>query len=97
MTEILVEVLPLPTSSGLEVRGATGVVATTAEALASVGDAIAEACRSVFESARQSLADAQPNELEVEFGVSLAGEAGIPLIGSVSSTATFKVTAKWLA
>jgi hypothetical protein len=50
----------------------------------------------VAETVRTSLAEFNnPSGLEIEFGVELGGEAGIPKILSGSTKANFKITLKW--
>jgi hypothetical protein len=36
-----------------------------------------------------------PNELEIEFGVEMGGEMGIPLVTKGQASANFKITLKW--
>jgi hypothetical protein len=38
----------------------------------------------------------RPNELSVEFGVTLKGSAGVPVIVSHTAEAAFKIQAKWI-
>ena len=63
--------------------------------LEDVGSTIAEVCRSMQQKIQEALGEAKPEELTLEFGVKLAGEAAIPLITSSSVEGTFQVTAKW--
>lgn len=50
----------------------------------------------VAETVRTSLVEFNnPSGLEIEFGVELGGEAGIPKILSGSTKANFKITLKW--
>jgi hypothetical protein len=43
----------------------------------------------------ETLKRLSPGELEVEFGIELGGQAGIPLITKHEAKANFKVTLKW--
>ena len=67
----------------------------TVRRLEDVGATIAEVCRSMQQKIQSALGEAKPEELTLEFGVKLAGEAAIPLITSSTVEGTFQVTAKW--
>lgn len=63
--------------------------------LQDVGDAIADVCRTLQVRIEQALGASKPSELTLEFGVKLAGEAGLPLVTKGSVEGTFQVSAKW--
>lgn len=63
--------------------------------LEEVGDSIADICQRVEARVRTKLKTAKPKELTLEFGVTLAGEAGIPMVTKGSVEGTFQVTAMW--
>jgi hypothetical protein len=50
-------------------------------------------CSEAFHDALEQIPG--PEEATIEFGVKLAGEAGLPVLTKVSSEATIKVTLKW--
>jgi hypothetical protein len=60
-----------------------------------VGDAIADVCRTLQDRIHAALGASKPSELTLEFGVKLAGEAGVPLVTKGSVEGTFQVSAKW--
>ncbi|MGY0461446.1 CU044_2847 family protein [Kitasatospora sp. cg17-2] len=94
----LVELHPLPAQSLDQtslLRGARTRQQQALQELNAAGVAVAEACRQVIGEVRDRLSEAAPDELEITFGVSLAGEGGIPLIGKVSADSTFEVRALW--
>jgi Trypsin-co-occurring domain 1 len=98
-SSILIEVDPeqletLAVGSGL-VGGTAGVEEKAADKLREISDAIAEVCRDVSERVRAAVGAAAPDELGLEFGVTLAGEAGFAVITKASAEATMKVTATW--
>lgn len=70
-----------------------GVVAATPERLQQISAAIRETSDSLVASLR-SLAH-QPSEVEIEFGVSVGGEAGVPLVSKGKIDANFTVKVKW--
>jgi hypothetical protein len=53
------------------------------------------AVAAVAESVLNSLKAARPGAVEIEFGVELGGEMGIPLLTKGEAKANFKVTLKW--
>jgi hypothetical protein len=63
--------------------------------LEDIGATISEVCRSVQKKTLATIGDDKPEELSLEFGIKLAGEAAIPFITSTSVEGSFKVTAKW--
>ena len=78
--------------------GATAGVAEPARVLAKLEDAadtIADTCRTLFGRMLAKFDDGRPDELGLEFGVTLGGEAGIPFVTKGTAEATFKVTATW--
>jgi hypothetical protein len=75
--------------------GVDGFASTTADNVREVGQAIAKLCDDVMSSVKASITEVSPDELELSFGVSLGGEASIPLITKATSEATFTVRAVW--
>jgi Trypsin-co-occurring domain 1 len=63
--------------------------------LKEVGSSIAAVCRTIQTQVQAQLEATKPQELTLEFGVTLAGETGIPLITKGSVKGTFQVIAKW--
>jgi hypothetical protein len=51
----------------------------------------------VAEVALEKLKALKPGEVEIEFGVELGGEFGVPLLTKGEARANFKVTLKWSA
>ncbi len=55
-----------------------------------------EPLSAVADTIRNALIAANnPSEIEVEFGLELGGEGGIPMIMEGSAKANFKITLKW--
>jgi hypothetical protein len=54
-----------------------------------------EAVSRVAQIALDNLKKLEPAELEIEFGIELGGQAGIPLLTRHEGKANFKVTLKW--
>ncbi len=81
--------------------GAPGLPAGM-DAVASVGDLgrefadvenlIVTCCNSLYEALSRL---PHPEKVAVEFGVKLAGEAGVPMLTKASGEANFKVSVEW--
>ncbi|WP_152617672.1 CU044_2847 family protein [Phaeacidiphilus oryzae] len=94
----LIEVTPLEVESFDQsklLRGSRDLSEHALTNLRQVGEAIVQTCEDVSVAVRARLVDAAPDELEIKFGVSLSGEAGVPLIGKAKADSTFEVRAKW--
>jgi hypothetical protein len=52
-------------------------------------------CKKVYEQMVDGLGNVKPDELALEFGLAIGGEAGIPVVTKVTGEATFKVSATW--
>jgi hypothetical protein len=91
---LLVELIPQPEVVSGSTEGMAGV-REMAGKLDDAAEAIVQVCLSVREKTLAGLQASHPDSLEVEFGISLAGEAGVPLVTKGTAECTFKVTAKW--
>jgi hypothetical protein len=54
-----------------------------------------ESVAALADTVLNSLKALRPGEVEIEFGVELGGEMGIPLVSKGEAKANFKVTMKW--
>ncbi|QDV15596.1 hypothetical protein Pan153_02120 [Gimesia panareensis] len=89
-----VEVAPAPGAGGGSIAGGDELVEKL-HSLGEVGDAIADVCKTLQDRINSSLEASKPSELTLKFGVTLAGEMGIPFVTKGSAEGTFQVTAKW--
>jgi hypothetical protein len=78
-------------NAGGEVAGPREII----ERLTSIGDAIGRVCSTLNTQALKSLGDAKPSELEIQFALKLAGEAGVPMVAKGSAEGALQITAKW--
>jgi hypothetical protein len=95
---ILIEVVPKPDILAAERPGGEGAGVSPERILAKLGDVgenVAKMCVSLHTHIQGALSASKPREITVEFGITLAGEAGIPLVTNGSAEAAFKVTATW--
>jgi hypothetical protein len=59
---------------------------------ADVNDVIVAWCNNLYSAAEKIQT---PERFVIEFGVKLAGEAGVPMLTKASGEASFKVTVEW--
>jgi hypothetical protein len=67
----------------------TGTIADSVESMSSTVRAVVDCVRKGFVRANH------PDELGVEFSITLKGSTGIPVVASGSTEGTFKIAAKW--
>jgi hypothetical protein len=60
-----------------------------------VGVAAGEACVALYRKMSFELAKVRPDEVTVEFGLTLGGEAGVPFVAKGTAEASFKISATW--
>jgi hypothetical protein len=72
-----------------------GKVVDLAKQLGDAGDKIGEVCATLHTKALGAINGVKPDEFEIEFGVTLAGEIGIPMVSKGSAECNFVVKAKW--
>lgn len=65
--------------------------------LQAVGSAVVDVCSTIVDELAQAAKLAGPSEVELELGVSLAADGGIPVFAKLSTEGTFKVTLRWNA
>ena len=101
-TEVSVREVPLYielSESGPDVTEgptiATGKPEQLLGKLEAAGVAAGEACAALFRHMETALGPARPEEVNVEFGLTLGGEAGVPFVTKGSVGASFKVSATW--
>lgn len=95
MAEFQLEVVPSAeaATSSLSARGLAAEKAVSA--VRETGAAIAEACNELFAPLRDGFEQAAPAELEITFGVSVAAETGVPVVGKLAADSSFSVRALW--
>lgn len=76
-------------------RSARGNVDNAVTTLADVGSVIAKSCTDIMTTLKSELSGALPDEVELSFGITLGGEASIPLITKSSGEATFAIRVCW--
>jgi len=91
---ILIELTDEPEVFGTSAEGTAGVE-DLVNKLDQIAETIANVCSSLHTRAYSTLGKKRPNAFELEFGVSLAGEAGVPLVTRGAAECTIKVIARW--
>lgn len=74
---------------------AAGAAEEVIDKLDAIAETVSVVCGRVYGKVKQQLGEARPNEFEVEFGIKLAGEAGVPLVTKGKAEAALTVHAKW--
>lgn len=95
---LYIEITPEPdivNDDEAEGLAGAGKVADLAKQLGDAGDKIGEVCTTLHTKALGAIKGAKPDEFEIEFGVTLAGEIGIPMVSKGSAECNFMVKAKW--
>lgn len=68
----------------------------SASRLEVVADAVAAVCETLYQRLQAKLdEDEAPTEFRIEFGITLAGSMGIPVVSQGDTAPAFKVTVKW--
>lgn len=60
-----------------------------------VGEYIMNICAEVYKKYEAASTSVRPGQIEIEFGIKIGGETGIPFVSKGAAEATIKVTAKW--
>lgn len=60
-----------------------------------VGKVVGEICSTLHQRVSQALSDNRPDEVTIQFGLTLTGNAGLPLITEASAEASFQISATW--
>jgi len=94
---IQLEVVDAPAAMTAAKGGAVagGKAEAIVRQLEEVGDTIADVCNTLQGHILNALDAAKPSELTLEFSLTLAGEAGVPLVTKGTAEGTFQVSAKW--
>jgi hypothetical protein len=93
---LYIEVVDEPALVGRGVGGTAKVNPLEVfDRLDALGEQIGEICGRLRIKALSTAGDATPDSLEIQFGLKLAGSAGIPLVTSGSLESSFIVKATW--
>ena len=93
--QFLVEVSRSDVDDQLGALRGAGTATSALSDISQVGDAIVAACDAIFAPVQSAVGELAPDELEVEFSVSISAEGGVPIVAKVSGEATFAVKATW--
>jgi hypothetical protein len=78
------------TEGEFETQGVGKIV----DRLDDLNEAIVEVCKSSFETIKKGIGNAAPDEMTIEFGVSVGGEGSV-IISKVSAEASLTISATW--
>jgi hypothetical protein len=83
--------VPVLVEDGGEFQGADGII----ERATDLGSFIQRACVQLYGAVKQAADVVKPTEVELTFGVTLGGEAGIPFVAKGTAEANVAITLKW--
>jgi hypothetical protein len=67
----------------------------TIERLGDVGDSLRTTCTALYHAMRDATAELKPDEIELQFGVKLGGEMGVPFVAKGTAEANFSIKLTW--
>ena len=92
-SQFFIQVAPEPGGALSPQSAADGVVVATPERLQGISQAIRDTSEALTATLEKLVR--RPDELEIEFGVSIGGEAGVPFVSTGKVDANFTVTVRW--
>jgi hypothetical protein len=83
----------IPVEAGAEgqLQGADNLI----ERASDLGTFINNACVQLYSSVKQAASTIKPDQVELSFGVTLGGEAGVPFVAKGSAEANVSITLTW--
>jgi hypothetical protein len=99
-TTIFVEVDQPPPVSGVPgapggPQGSLEDLDDVVERLGDVGDSLRTTCTALYNAMRDATAELKPDGIELQFGVKLGGEMGVPFVAKGTSEANFSIKLTW--
>ena len=67
----------------------------TIRRVTTLGEFVQDACAQVYGAIAKAANTVHPDSVEVTFGVSLGGEAGVPFVAKGKAEASLEITLKW--
>lgn len=90
--DVYVQIAPV-TGAVVPQAGGEAFTVATAKRLEEVGELIRKSCAGMAVGLLEM--PSAPAEIQMEFGVDVAGEAGVPFVTKGTITANFKVSVTW--
>ena len=76
-------------------EGQAESVGTTIGRAGDLGSFIQQACLQLYDSVKEAAEAIKPSEVELVFGVTLGGEAGVPFVAKGTAEANVQITLTW--
>lgn len=83
--------IPVEADAQGELEGADAVITRAGD----LGTFINDACVQLYNSVKEAASAIKPSQVELSFGVTLGGEAGIPFVAKGSAQANVCITLTW--
>lgn len=64
--------------------------------LADLGTTVGSSCEAIFKAVKGAVNKVKPDELTLEFGLMLGGEAGVPFVAKGKAEANVGITMRWV-
>jgi hypothetical protein len=83
--------IPIAAEAQGQLEGADAIITRAGD----LGTFINDACIQLYTSVKQATSAIKPSQVELSFGVTLGGEAGIPFVAKGSAQANVSITLTW--
>jgi hypothetical protein len=83
--------ISVPAEPQGEFEGADAIIARAGD----LGTFINDACVQLYNSVKEAASAVKPSQVELSFGVTLGGEAGVPFVAKGSAQANVSITLTW--
>lgn len=83
--------IPIPAEPQGEFESADAIIARAGD----LGTFINDACVQLYTSVKEAASAIKPSQVELSFGVTLGGEAGVPFVAKGSAQANVSITLTW--
>jgi len=99
--DILVEVADetaVPVRGRVGKRGGETIVEKAQEysrSFSSIGQYIMTICAEIYDKYQSTAQRVKPDQMEIQFGIKLSGEGGVPFLSKGAAEGSIQVTAKW--
>jgi hypothetical protein len=84
-----------PSTPGAGPQGSLEDLDDVVERLGDVGDSLRTTCTALYNAMRDATAELRPDGIELQFGVKLGGEMGVPFVAKGTSEANFSIKLTW--
>jgi len=98
LVEVDDEAFAVPRRGGVPKRGGDPMADKArayTSSFGSIGQYIMTVCDEIYDKYSAAAEKVRPDQMEIQFGIKLSGEGGVPFLTKGAAEATIQVTAKW--